>query len=147
MVDGRIVALSPDLKGIGPGPPAHQHKARSTWGVMRTPGAVVGPVMPQVTGTWCHERGCEAQSRNYPLLVPCPGHRIYLGITCTLTHHSRTRNTPKERVKCLAACALPPCLWGAGNGVRLAARWPRCCTSKPTGGNITYSRPLLWKGS
>ena len=40
--------------------------------VMRWVRAVVGPVMPQVTGTWGHERWCEAQSRNYPL--PCPGY-------------------------------------------------------------------------
>ena len=43
--------------------------------MIRTPGAVVGPVMPQVTGTWGHKLWCEAQSRNYPL--PCPGHCVY----------------------------------------------------------------------
>ena len=43
--------------------------------MIRTPGAVVGPVMPQVTGTWGHKLWREAQSRNYPL--PCPGHWVY----------------------------------------------------------------------
>ena len=43
--------------------------------MIRTPRAVVGPVMPQVTGTWGHKLWCEAQSRNYPL--PCPGHWVY----------------------------------------------------------------------
>ena len=47
----------------------------ATWGVMRTPGAAVGPVMPQVTGTWGRERWCEAQSRTHPL--PCPGHWVH----------------------------------------------------------------------
>ena len=42
---------------------------------MRTPGAVVGPVMPRVTGTWGHERWCEA--RGVPDPLPCPGHWAY----------------------------------------------------------------------